>query len=511
MAFIPNPGIGRNKFQQPAMTPLTELQPQFVTPNTGQRAKVIQSNANANSRTNTKPSGRRAGGKGKRNTKTNVPNNKYLPIPTRMNDRDGSKSSLNITSSDFGYDIQGATQATPYQGKRDTTLFRDYNQPSKINYDEEVISTNAISNSIKLLDINLKASLQWGYQEAWTVILNMMTRDVISNTRAAAGAMNILSDITKYFNTVIPAYDLLIELEVIQAWSPASNDYYDRSLRALAVAASPPDILEYRAQLRQALIPHVLPHDWMMYIKWLRETKLQNTTPESTKLRFNSRYGVALINGLFKGTSIDDWTGRVNSVITDLNALNPAIPATLINNVNCVQLKNVKDYYTGVHNSATYDPDFNDIFNNRVITWENNGIVYQYPNLELSHPCYAAFHSDTPYSMALASLDKQRGFGGVPLEGELSRVKVDTQAVFHNSFQISESTSGITTHTIRGIEHWDESCDDSTHVIDLQGNGTLDRGVSTPKGINTTAFVVDFSNIHMAARESLSALTLTDY
>jgi hypothetical protein len=508
MAFLPTPGIGVNKFQQnTAMTPLSE-RPQQVTPNSGKRAKVI-SNANAYSNTSTKPSGQRTGGKTKtkRGTKSAPVPNRYAVIPD-MKDRD-DKRRLNITLSDFGYDIQGTNQAAKYQGKRDTTLFRDYNQQSQITTEPE-IAINAITNSIKLLDIDFNQSLNFeGFKDAWNVILNMITRDIVSNTRAASGALTILPDITNYFSTVAGAFDLLIELEVIQAWSPSSNDYYDRSFRALAVAASTPEILEFRANLRQALIPHVLPHDWMTYIKWLRETKLQNATPESTKLRFHSQHGVALINGLFTSTSIQSWTDQVAAIITELNELKVQIPAVLINNVNCVQLKNVKEYYTGVHNSAVYDPDFNDVFNNRILAWEGSAGQNQYPEMGVGDPCYAAFHSATPLSIALASLYKQRGYNGVPLEGKTSWISVDDQVIKNNTFQISESAGSV--FRIRGRERWYESSDDSTHIIDLSTPGILIQGMSIPKGIESVSFVADYSNIHMAARESLTAMTLANF
>lgn len=510
MAFLPSIGVGTKKFQTPAMTPYPELQPQMLTPNQGRRANVITSNANASSpQTNSKPAGRRAGGRAKRDTTSKAPTNRYSVIPTRMSDKGGSKSSLNITPSDFGFDIQGANSPTPYQGKRDTTLFRDYNQKSIITKSDKVISTNAISNSIKCLNVDLKQSLQYYFDEAWVVIKNDIARDIVSNTRAAKGAMDVLDDITGYFDKVIRAYDLLIELEVMQAWTPSSNDYYDRSFRALAVAVSTPLILEYRAKLRQALIPHVLPLDWMMYIKWLRETKLSNGTPESTKLRFNSLEGVSLIDAAFTSTPLTKWTDKVESTITALNNTNVAIPATLINNVNCVNLKNVKEYYTGVHNSAVYDPDFNDIFNNRVYMWDTGKLVNQYPLLTGSTPCYAAFHTDTPYAMALAALFRQHSQGGLPLEGSAALAKVSGETTLFNSFRISET--GSFAHEIKGVDNWDEYRDDSTHVVDLALDGTLVKAMSSPKGENTLAFSADYSNIAMAARESLMALTLASY
>lgn len=509
-AFNVNPGIGKKNLK-PAMTPISELQPQLEMANQGKQAKVIQSNANANKQTYTKPSGKRIGGKVKRDNKTKEPN-KYITMVNRNKGGGSNKSDLTVTAGDFGFNIDGSSQATSYEGKRDQTLFRDYNQQSTIaTSTTQTIATNSISNSLKLLDINLEQSLISGYNQAWTVIKNCITRDIVSNTRAAKGAMDLLNEITVYLSDVSHAFDLLIELEVMQAWSPSTNDYYDRSMRAIASGTSTPEILELRAKLRQALIPHVLPHDWMMYIKWLRETKLQNSTPESTKLRFISSVGASLIDDTFRGNTPTDWTSQVNSTISDLENLNPAIAATLINNVDCVNLKNVKDYYTGVHNSASFDPNYNDIFNNRVIVWEISGNVQQYPKTNGTQ-CYAAFHTDTPYSMALASLNRQEAGFGVPLEGKVGYVKVGGQGIAHNNFQMTETVQSTgSVFAITGPEDWWKYHDDSAHVVDIAASGALTTGMSTPKGTDVIAFFAGTSNMDMAARESLSALTLVRY
>lgn len=512
MAFNLTPGTGRNNLK-PAMTPISQFQPQMEMSNSGRQAKVVQSNANASTNTKSGRSGKRTGGK--------VTRNKYksfdLPVAVAPNNRQNSAShsSLNITSSDFGFDVNGSASPTPYNDKRDQTLFRDYNQRSTLEDGDNQLNTNNVTNSLKLLEINLKDSLYFpgAYGEAWDVIRNCITRDIVSNTKSAKGAVDLIDDIVKYFSSVSSAFDLLIELEVMQAWSPSSNDYYNRSYRALAELTTTPEILEQRARLRQALIPHVLPLEWMNYIKWVRETKLENSTPESVKQRFISSNGALLMNAAFNGATPVDWKVEVDNTIQALNNLNSRIPATLLSNVNSVNLKNVKEYYTGVHNSAVFDADYNDVFNNRVIYWElPDGSKMHYPK-RIGEPCYAAFSSETPISMAVAGLFRQRGGYGLPIEGPPSTVKVGGQGLGHNTFQITEEESPSTgsTHTIRGLEKWYEFVDNTTHIIDINTDGSINYAISTPKGTDVVSFVADTSNMAMAARESFTAMTLSGY
>lgn len=513
MAFNLTPGIGKTNLK-PAITPISQFQPQMEMSKPGRTAKVI-SNANASTNTNSRTSGRRVGGK----TGTR---NKYkdLDVPATIvpNRRGGSNNSypLKLTAGDFSQNIDGINTPVNFSDKRDQTLFRDYNQRSTYFSDDDELNSNDVTNSLKLLEINLNDSFTYpdSFAEGWDVIRNAMTRDIIGNTKSAKGALDILDDVQDYFSIVCDAFDLLIELEVMQAWSPQDKESYNRAYRAIAEATAAPEILNYRSKLRQALIPHVLPYEWMEYIKWIRETKLENPTKQSSKLRFISSAGAHLIDDLYNGNTPTDWQDRVTDTITSLNNLKAQIPAILLYNVDSVDLRNVKECYTGVHNSASFDSDFNDIFNNRVHTWQSvGGTLAQYPMISAVSKCYASFSTDTPILMALGALNRQRLGYGLPLEGKVSTAKVGGQGLANSVFQITEKFNGTTgtVHTIRGLEKWFEFSDSSTHVIDIDTAGNLQKAISTPRGYDTIAFVADSSNMNQAARESFTAMTLKGY
>jgi len=513
MAFNQLPGIGKN-ILKPAITPYPQFQPQMEMEQTGRAAKVI-SNANASTNASTRSSGRRTGGKsGVRNKYKDL----GVPVTVAPNRRGGNNNSypLKLTTGDFSQNIDGTNSPVNFNDRRDTTIFRDFNQRSRYFGETDEVLQNDVTNSLKLLEINLNDSFIYpdSFGEGWDVIRNAMTRDIIGNTKSAKGALDILDDVQDYFSTVCDAFDLLIELEVMQAWSPSEKESYNRSYRAIAEFTSVPEILNYRSRLRQALIPHVLPFEWMEYIKWIRETKLESPVKQSGKLRFISSAGAHLIDDLYRGNTPTDWQTRITDAVIALNNLKAQIPAILLYNVESVDLRNVKDCYTGVHNSAAFDADWNDIFNNRVHTWvKAGGQTAQYPSISSTSKVYASFSTDTPILMALGALNRQHLGYGLPLEGPVTTAQLGSQGLANSVFQITETFNSSTgsTHTIRGLEKWYEFSDSSTHVIDIDGAGNLNKAISTPKGYDTIAFVADKSNMDQAARESFTAMTLKGY
>jgi hypothetical protein len=284
--FVPVPGrIAINN--RPAISPQTLPQTQLqVDPiQGGNQAQIRTNNRNANvPNENTRPSGQRVGGRVNNRRVNN--NNRPIPVApimrVRNGDRRNNNSNLNVVAGDFGFNIDGSKSPNIYQGHHDLTLFRDYNKNSVRNPDTG-LNQNNYTNAIKMLTINFGESIDGtsGYFDAFNIIQNKIERSIIASTKASKGALDIItgSNVRKYLDTVIQAYDFLIELEVMQAWDPESNRYYDKTLRGLASSMSVANVLETRNQLRMALIPHVLPMQWMQYIKWLRETKLQNEVP----------------------------------------------------------------------------------------------------------------------------------------------------------------------------------------------------------------------------------------
>lgn len=511
MSFVQLPTPGRRNVT-PAISPA--VMPQMETAQVSNKAQIRTSNANMNESTSSKTSGRSIGGKTKGRNKTKKPSTPVVPfVRNKSNDNSVAKSALTLNQSDFGFDIGGSNTPTQFAGSRDNTLFRDYNQLSVITDYPKKVRNNDISNQIKSFDTGFESSLatSTAYFGSWSVDYNKIYREIVAKTRGAKGALDAIASagLQSYLNFVLDAYDTLIELETIQAWDPSSTSEYDRSLRNLASLASTPEILELRTNLRQALIPHVLPLGWMKYIKWLRQTHLASPASESTKLRFCSSNTVKLMNQLTQGTSIQEWTDHVNVLVADLQNQDPRLPAILMANVECIPFGNVKDHYSNVYKSAVYDNEYCNVFDNRTIQWSVNGEdVFQYPNLLNTARAEAAFSTMEPYSIALASLVHQYSqSSGLPLEGEIRPVKVDNQSIMNTVFYLTEEADNAGVFKLRGVEHWYEGKSNSTHMIDLDESGALTSYVTVPRASNTMMFVAAKSNCEMAQRESLSNIT----
>ena len=519
MSFNTNPGIKRG-IPKPAIGPQVnpmlqpELQPQ------GNRSKIMMkshNNANTNSdySPNPKTSGKRVGGKtgAKRKTDTRT----TVPVPWKHGGNSERKSKLTISQSDFGYDINGSNSPNDYSDERDQTLFRDYNVRSQLKTTTESGMTNTfsqITNQIKSLTIDPKeANNSPGYLSAMAVIFDMIRRDVVGGTRAAKGALDVLEDLPIYLNKVPIAFAVLIQIESLQAWSPSDNAYYDRCFRLLASKMSSTEILELRTQLRQVLIPHILPIGWMKYIKWIYSPHLRNQCPESTKLRFLDARLIGLTSKILNNGDITDFQSYVTSLVTDIRNLNQSIPAIILDNVSSVEFANCKDWYDDMHNSASYDSEWNNIFNNRRIVWRSNtstsGELVHYPTAKDNY--YLCLDTVRPYSMVLADASRQFGPGnpGLPLEG---RVEV-TQIVGNNNlwsrFCITESDTGV--FQLSPVHNISQDNTDSVHRAELEFNTTaitLTSHYSMPAGIQSLSIIASDANCQMAARESLSHMTL---
>lgn len=494
----------------PAMSPQTL--PQMEMAQTPNRAQIRTNvNANMNESRNSKPSGRRAGGKGKSRKTNQRPSTPVAMFTRNRSDDTKSRSSLTVNQSDFGYDIGGSNTPASFSGSVDQTLFRDYNIVSKINDQgmTKLISNN-ITNTIKSLSLDLNASLanSGNYKSAYEVIYNIIYRDVASSTRGAAGALRAIerTGLMDYLTLVVGGFDILIDLETLQAWDPSDTSSFDRSLRKLASLASTTQLLEVRTKLRQSLIPHVLPLGWMKYIKWLRQTHLSGPASESTKLRFNSAKTINLIDLLSGNKDITVWAKDITDLADKISATDPSIPAIIMSNVTTVPFGNVKDHYSDVYKSASYDPEFCNLFNNRTVVWADGAVTSQYPKRTKSETAFAAFNTTTPYSLSLANLSSQVDKSGLPLEGDLVTVKVSNQVLEHSTFNLLEVSDNM--FSIRGVERWFESRDDSTHTVDITSDKVLKAAVSMPRNNETMVFVAAESNISMAQRESFDSITM---
>lgn len=523
MAFNNFPGPKRGPVK-PAIGPMTnpavpQLQPEMVN-GKGQAKIMNNSNANtfSNAKTQGKPSGRRIGGKAKIQKGSKEPR-PVMPIPWPGNGGGGDSSQIKLTSSDFGYNIDGSPSPNIYVDNRDQTLFRDYNVRSLV---RTASSTNPeqsnqfsdITNQFKTLTINPKLSNSLpGYLSQMTVIMDLIKRDVVSRTKAAKGAIDALSDLTAYLNTIPVAFATLVQLESLQAWNPKDNAYFDRSLRLLASKMSGTEILELRTQLRQVLIPHVLPVGWMKYIKWIYSVHLRNHCPESTKLRFVDGKFAVLIGEILNDKPIADFSNYVTDLVDQVRNLNQTIPALMLNNVTCVEFANVKEWYDGMHNSASYDAEWNNIYNNRRVLFRKaadaEGDVTWMPTADENY--YICVDTTTPYSMVIAQAARQNSpkQPGLPLEGNVDVVKVEGQTDFFQRFFISEGSTGD--FGFYPVIEWVQDNTDSIHRADFSEinvlGGTFSE-YSMPAGINSLAVIASDANCRMAARESLSTMTL---
>jgi hypothetical protein len=509
MAFIPGIVPLTDTRSNPMMSPQTDPFSEGGKVERGVKA-IVRTQTNSKSNTNDREQDKRTDRKPNYDRRQFTNSRGPAKIRYDRPDQRG-KGKYTLNSSDFGFEIQGSSSPTIYSGSKDQTLFRDYNQGGHLPETWPSNSVNSVTNSIKLLDIDFSQSISpsRGYSEAWNVIADLMYTDVIINTKSAKGALDRMSNamLLNYFSVVSRGFDMLIQLEVLQAWNPSDNEYFDASLRQLSAKACTPELLRARTTLRQALIPHILPDKMLDYIRWIRETKLRNTSPESTKERFVDRQYLNLYYHLTVGQPPTLYFSQIAAMVTEITNLDKAMSAILINNVECSNLRYVKEEYNNVHNSAAYDPEFNNVWTNRSVGSHEGGSS---PTLKI-FPHYqdgngtASFETTNPTVLALTTIGQQQlpATSGLPLEGPMNTFNCENGTAHEcNRFYFYIGVSG--TVVLKGVESWYEVVDDSMHVTN--STGTALTGISTPKGVNTAAYILGDSNVQMACRESLSEI-----
>jgi hypothetical protein len=500
--FLPYTDTSQGKLQ---MSPQVNPSSDGVDEKSGSRAEV---RTRTNSKSNTsRDQGARDGRQQDYNRRQT--NRSPKLVKSRDFGKPKSKASFTLNASDFGFDILGSSTPTVYTASQDQTLFRDYNVRGSLPSLETDHSVNDVTNAFKLLDINFSESvtLARGYSDSWNEITDMIQKEVSLNTKSAKGALDRISasNLLNYLNVVSEAFDFAVQLEVLQAWNPTSNDYYDSSLRQLASLACTPELLRARTSLRAALLPHVLPEKWMTYIRWIRETKLRNICPESTKERFVSWKFAELCYQLSAGQAPTPFIAEIDTVVGRLRLLDPFTSSIILNNTDSINFVPVKNNYNHVHNSAVYDGEFNNVWTNRCVgTATSGGALNHYPSFTDGRGI-GAFDSSTPSSISVATIAQQSYLSGVPLEGAMRAFHcAGTPGDECNNLYFYIGLSG--TVVMKGVDHWYESVDDSMHIVE-HGGGGVNQGISKPKGLNTSAFVLSDSNIQMAARLSLSEMT----
>lgn len=361
---------------------------------------------------NQKKSGRRSGRKDSRKTPTMINNDNRKPtkgfpfiVPPFGND--SNPSATNNQHSDFSYDITGQPTATTFSGPRDTTLFKDWNRTQLVPKTGATTQTNAVTSFTKILTCDFKDCIQDPtYATEWELAFNNILRDVIRNTNASKGAMDVINyvNISEYIHEVSRLFTYLYELEVMMGWNPSEHQDTNASVRHLAQELASDTFINYRTRMKEVLRSAVLPLPMLKYLRWIREYKRTNEMPESPKLAFRTNTGMDLINNAYLGTasSATAWKANVEASITAVRGLDARIPALMLDKVDCVNFVMVKDYYGNACNKAHYDSDFNNIFNNRVWARGDYGTASLFPSA--NDTSVAAFNTVTPDVLALANV-----------------------------------------------------------------------------------------------------------
>lgn len=526
MSFLPTGPLGPGKRNNPMVSP--QVQPQFNTPNTGNRQAKLMMKSNANTTNKqqsgfndkTKPSGKRVGGK------TNKGKNKrgerptpIIPFP-KYGDRDNREPSrVRVTPSDFGYDIQGSDQHTSLDDIRDDTTYRDSNQESTIINRVQgglINRITQITNQFKILDIDVLHCFSCkGYKNAEFNIIDLIRRDITFGTTAAKGALDSLSNLPSYLFAITGGFALLVQLEIAQSWNPPGNTKSDRALSFLSSKMGRAELLEQRTRLREALLCQVLPVKWMKHIIAIYQTYLRSNIDESAKLRFVDRQILKLMSTVLVDGDISEFVAYVDIVVGDISKADKTIPSLMMNKVTSVTFGNCKDYFGEMYNAATYDSDYLSIFNNRQVVWTNGdptapGIVNQKFPVSDGDTFYMCSDSSTPFSSLVAMVYRQAASAandepGIPLEGANYTVSIDGGVSAFNRFYISENNGVFKMYPVKSL--WTDNTD-SIHRIDLSGNLTTATGWSMPSGSQQLDVVVASSNAKAAARNSLYAITL---
>lgn len=489
--------------------------------------------ANTNNKPQSQPKGQRSGRKiGGRNTTRKRGRDNPTPVAPIPFGMEMNFNSLASVISDYSFDITGSDTATLYNGDRDDTLFRDFNVngelPSGGTLAAPAVSPNTITNTFKILNFDFEECIKnSAYKNTWRAIYKEIFQEVMAKTKLSAGALAVVTydNMTNYIKNVMKAYDMLVSLEVLMAWGPKDTRYFDTSLRRLAVDASSVELVSARNRLREELRVHLLPSSFMRYIRFMREYKLRNATPESTKLAFVSSDTALLIKGLVStdsaDTHVEEYINKIDAMITVLEtsaSVDPRLPAQIVNNVTVVPFEGVRNHWSDMHNSAVYDSDFVDVFNNLPAGVQAGSTRVAYPQVDVANSVtsqatvYAAFAHDQPSSLAVSSLGCQffnnpNAYGincGLPLAGPQGVVKFDGQLLTNHFTVVWINANDQIT---RSIEKWYEYVCDSVHKVDMNPNAiTTSITVSAPQGEACRQYYAGQSNIRMAQRRALTSL-----
>lgn len=509
------------RIAKPAISPLTapQLMPEQQMGRGNQsRVHMDMNSDNVPASTpESKPnkSGRRKGGrsKTKRTEKSSSPvgfargksnsNNNYVSPPPQ--------------ASDFGYETEGSNTPTTISTSKDTSLFRDNNVKSqfKKGSNEGDVLNSTPTNEAIAIKVNFKPvlnpqGLTWlAFWSEWQVIWNNWNREVISGTVGSKGAIDNFSkeNVQNYLNAVIVGFDTLIQLEVLLAWGPTDRNFFDQQLRHLAAqGSSSVELLQARTKLRDALRTCVLPVNTMKYLRWLREVKSSNSSPQSCKLQFTSTQIDELRTTLLSNSpDVSTFVTYINDCITDIYATNAALPALLTERVKSAQFDDVFKYYNTVHNSACFDPTWLDMYNNMGTSYASTASPESWSNYpQVKDTTFAGFMESPTSTLALANTALTIGNHnyGAPFINNASPAIKGGANYFNVSSIIYVNGNG---YTIKANDAWYKTGSDRMHLME-DGSLTL-TGIqwsSRAKGFNVIEYYPSKENVQMAQRLALN-------
>jgi hypothetical protein len=472
-------------------------------------------NSMKNSKASTKTTGGRAGGKNKNRvgTKKGSPSsNKGFPLIVPPINSGNPRLTTTTTPSDMSYDISGSGSGTAFSGIVDNTLYKDWNRREDTPSLGKNLEVNGTTSYTKMLDTDFEDCVKDpDYQTEWSLALNSMIRDIIRNTNASSGALSIATetDITKYIHEVSRLFTFCYEFEVMLSWNPEDHKDTNAALRFLAQQIANETYMDVRTRMRESLRSHVLPEPMLRYMRWLREYKLQNAAPESSKLALRSKTSVDLVESIYNNGDTSGWLNTINNSITAIEALDPRIPALLLDKVDCINFVMVKDYYANACNHALYDSEYNNIYNNRLYVRKGtSGTAEYFPQSDASSNAIVSLNTQTPLALSLTNLYTQIFVkeGALPLEnrGGSKTHKCPNQTVEYNHFIVNWGSSQ-TGHPYEflGISDWFQTGDDTTWGIEYD---LTIKGIAIPRGDTLQMFYPSKSNIGMAKRLSFAEL-----
>lgn len=432
---------------------------------------------------------------------------KVTPPVNNFKEKEERRPMTSINQS-FGYNIEGSKKATYFKTEKDETLFRDWSVRAPLPTVNSVLGTNIVTNEFSQLDLDIYGNKSPGYITGKHLVYEQMNLSVVRNTNSANGALTRFKEdlVWSYISKVTKAFDLLVQLEIILAWNPDSNHGYDSSLRRLSSRAASVNLLDQRTKLRDVLGTVVLPSNLIYYIKWLREIKLRNTTPESTKLSFRSRHIIELMDNLYKGEAIDSFVTHVDSVVTEISGIDPVLTALFTEKVDCVSFSYVRDHFGSVLNCAVFDETWLDVYNNQNQYSKTGTVLHTYPsNLSDSSSAFFSSHSLTPDSIVVASMGSQfssYSYGGLPGQVEPTLVTVEGGTDTNQSTRFIVHTNGDE-YKITPIDRIEYYASDCTHKL-LRTNERT--GISRATGTTVAEYYISQANVSMAQRKVFDAL-----